>query len=352
MSSRFFSFKRSLSTASLATVATAVWALAGLTSPAHANETLNAIKAKGHVQCGVSTGLPGFSNPDDKGNWTGLDVDYCRALASAVFGDPSKVKFSPLTASDRFTALQSKQIDVLSRNTTWTLSRDTSLGLNFSGVTYYDGQGFMVKKTTKVASAMELNGATICTQTGTTTELNAADYFRSRNLKYEIVAFKTMDEAAKAYESGRCEAFTSDASQLYAIRLKMEKADDHQILPDIISKEPLGPMVRHGDDNWFDVTRWTLFALIQAEEFGITSKNVDEKLKSDNPDVKRFLGVEGKFGEMLGLSNDWAYKIVKNVGNYGEVFERNVGQDSRLKIARGLNQLWTKGGLQYAPPVR
>ena len=258
----------------------------------------------------------------------------------------------PLTAKDRFTALQSGEVDVLARNTTWTSSRDTSLGLNFTGVNYYDGQGFMVRKALKVNSALELNDAAVCVQQGTTTELNLADYFRANKMKLKTVTFATADEALKAYDAGRCDAYTTDASGLYGERLRLAKADDHIVLPEIISKEPLGPAVRHGDDQWFDIVNWTHFAMVNAEELGITKANVDEQMKSDNPDIKRLLGTEGKFGEALGLTNDWAYRIIKHVGNYGEVFERNVGQGSPLKIARGLNALWTKGGLQYAPPVR
>jgi general L-amino acid transport system substrate-binding protein len=313
---------------------------------------LDQIKAKGFIQCGVSQGLPGFSTPDDKGAWTGLDVDVCRALAAAIFDDPSKVKFTPLSAKDRFTALQSGEIDVLSRNTTWTLDRDTKMGLNFAAVLYYDGQGFMVKKALKVNSALELSGATVCTQTGTTTELNVADFFRANKMKYEVVAFATADETVKAYEAGRCDVFTSDLSQLYAMRLKLAKVDDHVILKDVISKEPLGPMVRHNDDQWFDLVKWTVYALVGAEELGVTSKNIAEMLKSPNPDIKRLLGTEGALGESLGLGNDWAARIIKHVGNYGEVFDRNVGEGSRLGIERGLNRLWSKGGIQYAPPIR
>jgi general L-amino acid transport system substrate-binding protein len=315
-------------------------------------QTLDQVKAKGFLQCGVSQGLPGFSNPDDKGTWTGLDVDLCRAVAAAIFNDPSKVRYSPLTAKDRFTALQSGEVDVLSRNTTWTMSRDTSLGLNFAGIIYYDGQGLMGRKALKVSSALELSGASVCTQTGTTTELNVADFFRSRNMKYEVVAFATADEALKAYESGRCDVFTSDVSQLYAMKLKLAKPEEHIILPEVISKEPLGPLVRHGDDRWLDVVKWTLYAMINAEEYGVTSKNVDEMTKSANPEVKRLLGTEGNFGEGIGLTNDWVVRIVKHVGNYGESYERNVGAASKLGIDRGLNRLWNKGGLQYAPPVR
>ena len=286
-------------------------------------QTLKGVKDRGSLICGVSQGLPGFSSPDDKGNWTGFDVDFCRALAAAVLNDA----------------------------TTWTRSRDVSYG-NFAGVTYYDGQGFLVRKALKVNSALELNGASICTQTGTTTELNLADFFRSNNMKYEVIAFGTADETVKAYESGRCDVFTTDVSQLYAEKLKLTNANDHVILPEIISKEPLGPLVRHGDDQWFDVVKWTLFAMLNAEELGISSKNVDEALKSNQPEIRRLLGVEGNFGEQLGLSKDWVVRIVKQVGNYGEVFERNVGTGSKLGISRGINRLWTKGGIQYAPPVR
>ena len=313
---------------------------------------LDQVKAKGFLQCGVGQGVAGFSAPDDKGNWTGLDVDFCRALAAAIFNDSSKVKFTPLSAKDRFTALQSGEIDVLSRNTTWTLSRDTSLGLNFTAVIYYDGQGFMVRKDKKVNSALELSSATVCTQTGTTTELNVADFFRSRKMKYEIISFATGDETVKAYDSGRCDVFTTDVSQLNAEKLKLAKPADHVILPEIISKEPLGPVVRHGDEQWFDIVKWTLYAMINAEEMGVTSKNVIEMTKSANPEIKRLLGTEGKFGEALGLPNDWAVRIIRHIGNYGEIFDRNVGTGSKLGIDRGLNRLWSKGGLQYAPPIR
>ncbi len=304
------------------------------------------------VSCGVGQGLPGFSSPDDKGNWTGLDVDVCRAIAAAIFNDPTKVKFVPLSAKDRFTALQSGEIDVLSRNTTWTLSRDTSLGANFAGVTYYDGQGFMVKKSLKVNSALELNSASVCVQQGTTTEQNLADYFKGNNMKYEVIAFGTNDEAVKAYESGRCDVFTTDVSGLYSDRLKLANAADHAVLPEVISKEPLGPMVRHGDDQWLDIVKWSLYAMITAEELGITQKNVDEMAKVDKPEMKRVFGTDGNLGEQLGLTKDWVARIVKAVGNYGESFDRNVGAGSKLGIARGLNALWNKGGIQYAPPIR
>jgi general L-amino acid transport system substrate-binding protein len=315
-------------------------------------QTLKTVRDRGALQCGVSQGLPGFSTPDDRGHWTGLDVDLCRAIAAAIFDDPNKVKYAPLSAKDRFTALQTKEIDVLSRNSTWTMLRDTQLGLLFAGVNYYDGQGFMVRKALKVNSALELNGASICTQTGTTTELNVADYFRANKMKYEVVAFATADETVKAYDAGRCDVFTSDVSQLYSMRLKLSNPNDQAILPEVISKEPLGPAVRQGDDQWLNVVKWTLFAMINAEELGITSKTVDEAMKSTKPDVRRFIGTEGNFGEQIGLSKDWAARIIRHVGNYGESFERNVGSGSRLNIDRGLNKLWSKGGIQYAPPIR
>jgi general L-amino acid transport system substrate-binding protein len=304
------------------------------------------------LNCGANGTLAGFGLPDAQGKWTGLDVDFCRAIAAAVLGDAEKVKFVPLSAKDRFTALQSGEVDVLVRNTTWTSSRDTSLGLNFTGVNYYDGQGFMVRKSLKVNSALELNGASVCVQQGTTTELNLADFFRAHNIQLKSVTFATANEAVKAYDAGRCDSYTTDASGLYAERLRLAGPNDHIILPEIISKEPLGPAVRHGDDQWFDIVKWTLFAMINAEELNINSKNVDEMLKSTNPDVKRLLGTEGNYGEQLGLSKDWAARIIKLVGNYGESFERNVGAGSPLKIDRGLNKLWNKGGVQYAPPIR
>ena len=313
-------------------------------------QTLKTVRDRGSLVCGVSQGLPGFSTPDDKGNWTGLDVDFCRAIAAAIFDDPTKVKFSPLSAKDRFESLKSGEIDILSRNTTWTSSRDALF--NFVGVTYYDGQGFMVRKGLKVNSALELNGASVCTQTGTTTELNLADYFRANNMKHEPVPFQTADEAIKAYETGRCDTFTTDVSQLFAVKLKLSNSSDHVILPEVVSKEPLGPLVRHGDDQWLDIARWVFFAMLNAEEAGITQKNVTEALKTKQPEYRRMLGVEGSMGEQLQLPKDWVVRIVKHVGNYGEVFERNVGTGSKLGITRGLNRLWTKGGIQYAPPIR
>jgi general L-amino acid transport system substrate-binding protein len=313
-------------------------------------QTLKTVKDRGTLICGVSQGLPGFSNPDDKGNWTGLDVDFCRALAAVIFNDPSKVKFTPLSAKDRFEPLKTKEIDLLSRYTTWTSSRDALF--NFVGVSYYDGQGFMVRKALKVNSALELNGASVCTQTGTTTELNLADYFRANNMKYEVIAFGTADETVKAYEAGRCDAFTTDVSQLYSEKLKLTNPNDHVILPEVISKEPLGPLVRHGDDQWFDIVKWVLFAMLNAEELGVSSKTIDEALKTKQPEIRRLLGLEGTYGEQLGLTKDWVVRIVRHVGNYGEVFDRNVGSASKLGISRGLNRLWTKGGIQYAPPIR
>jgi general L-amino acid transport system substrate-binding protein len=319
---------------------------------AASGQTLTTIKNRGELICGANGTLAGFGLPDPQGNWTGFDVDFCRAIAAAIFNDPTKVKFVPLTAKDRFTALQSGEIDVLSRNTTWTLSRDTSLGLDFVAVTYYDGQGFMVRKALKVNSALELNGAAVCVQQGTTSELNLADYFRANQMQLKTVTFATGDEARKAYESGRCDAYTTDSSGLYGERQKLAVPGDHIVLPEIISKEPLTPAVRHGDSQWTDIVRWTHFAMVDAEELGVTKANVDEKLKSDDPETRRMLGAEGQYGEALGLTNDWVYRIVKHVGNYGEVFERNIGQGSPLKIVRGLNALWTKGGLQYGPPFR
>jgi len=324
----------------------------GLAASSAGAQTLTTVKTRGVLNCGSNPGLAGFGLPDAQGNWTGLDVEVCRAIAAAIFDDPTKVKFVPLTAKDRFTALQSGEVDVLVRNTTWTSSRDTSLGLNFTGVDYYDGQGFMVRKALKVNSALELSDAAVCVQQGTTTELNLADYFRANKMKLKTVTFATSDEAVKAYDAGRCDAYTTDASGLYSERLRLANPNDHVVLPEIISKEPLGPAVRHGDDQWFDIVKWVLFAMIIAEEEGLTQKNINEALGSDKPDIKKFVGTEGNYGEQLGLTKDWAVRIIKHVGNYGEVFERNVGQGSPLKIQRGLNALWTKGGIQYAPPIR
>ncbi len=319
---------------------------------AAAGPTLDGVKAKGFVQCGSNTGLAGFGSPDESGNWTGFDVDFCRAVAAAIFGDPNAVKFTPLSAKERFTALQSGEVDLLARNSTWTMSRDTQLGMNWAGVNYYDGQGFMVKASLGVTSALQLGGATVCVQTGTTTELNLADYFRANNLELKSVVFEKSDETVAAYDQGRCDAFTTDASGLYAERSKLASPADHIVLPEIISKEPLGPVVRQGDDEWLNIVSWTHYAMLNAEELGVTQANVEEMKASTNPDIRRLLGVEGDFGVQMGLTNDWAANIIKGVGNYGEVFERNLGAATPLAIARGLNALWSKGGLQYAPPVR
>ena len=323
---------------------------ASLSAPAIA-DTLDDVRAKGFVQCGVSQGLPGFSMFNDAGDWSGLDVDLCRAVAAAVFGDASKFKVTPLSAKERFTALKSGEIDVLTRNTTWTMSRDVSHG-EFAGVNYYDGQGMMVPKSLNIKSALELDGASVCTNTGTTTELNIADYFRANGMEYELVAFEKSDEVNQAYQAGRCDVYTTDQSGLYAERLKWAKPDDHVVLPEVISKEPLGPMTRHGDNKWNDIVRWTLNAMINAEELGVTSENAEQMKGANNPAVLRLLGVEGGFGESLGLSNEWALNIIAQVGNYGESFERHVGPNTPLKISRGLNAQWKDGGLLYAPPIR
>jgi general L-amino acid transport system substrate-binding protein len=319
-------------------------------------DTLADVTARGTLVCGVNgpTGLTGFGIPDDKGTWAGLDVDLCRAVAAAVFGDATKVKYVPLGSKERFTALQSGEIDVLVRNSTWTFSRDTDLGLDFVQVDYYDGQGFMVRKDLGVKSALELSGATICVQTGTTTEKNLADYFRANNLELkQPPTFENADQARQAYDEGRCDAYTTDASGLAAERTQLKDPGNNIILPEIISKEPLGPVVRHGDNKWGDIIRWSFNTMLIAEEKGITQANVDDvKASSTDPEVRRLLGVEDEVGKMMGVSNDWAYNIIKQVGNYGESFERNVGLKTPLGLARGLNELWSKGGLQYAPPVR
>ena len=317
-----------------------------------ASATLDAVKAKGYVQCGVTGGVAGFSAPDANNNWTGLEVDYCRALAAAIFNNPDNVRYTPLTSQERFTALSAGEIDVLSRTTTWTMSRDTQLGISFVGTMFYDGQGFMVREADGIASAMELSGAAICIESGTTTELNAADYFASNNLEFNTVVFVDQDEVFKAYEDGRCDVYTTDSSALASERSKAADPDAHVILPDIISKEPLGPVVRQGDTGWFNLARWTYFALLEAEEMGVTQANVDEMLGSDNPAVKRLLGVEGDFGTPLGLTKDWAYQIIKALGNYGEIYERHVGPNTPIGLDRGLNALWNDGGIQYSPPIR
>ena len=327
--------------------------LAGVATAAYAGKELDAIKARGQLICGVSTGVAGFASADSQGKWTGIDVDVCRAVAAALFGDADKVKYVPTTAQQRFTALQSGEVDLLARTTTYTLTRDTALGFDFTGVNYYDGQGFMVNKKLGVKSAKELNGATVCVQPGTTTELNLADYFRANKMSFKPVVIEKIEEVRAAFFAGRCDVFTTDASGLYATRAaNAPTPDDYIILPEIISKEPLGPVVRHGDNQFADIVRWSLFAMIEAEEYGITSKNIDEMMKSDNPTIKRILGVTPGMGKALGVYEKWVYNIIKQVGNYGESFDRNVGMGSPLKIARGQNELWTKGGLQYAPPIR
>ena len=319
--------------------------------PAQA-QTLNVVKERGTLNCGVGQGLLGFSSMDDKNVWAGFDVDICRAVAAAIFGDPAKVTFTPLDAATRFTALQSSKIDVLSRNSTWTMARESSLGLMFAGVAYYDGQGFLLRRDAKIDTALQLGGKTVCTQTGTTTELNLADYFRANDMPLKVLAFASAEESRKAYDDRKCDVLTSDVSQLYAERLKLSAPDSHIILPEVISKEPLGPAVRQGDDAWFNLVKWTLYALINAEELGIKQAAIDDAVKSPNPNIKRLLGAEGEFGAQLGLANDWAARAVRAVGNYGEIYERNVGTQSKLSIPRGLNALWTQGGIQYAPPVR
>jgi general L-amino acid transport system substrate-binding protein len=319
--------------------------------PARA-QTLKAVRERGMLNCGVSQGLLGFSSIDDKNAWTGFDVDLCRAVAAAVFGDPAKVTFMPLDAAARFTALQSNEIDVLSRNSTWTMSRESSLGLMFAGVAYYDGQGFLLRRDTGIDTALQLGDKTVCTQTGTTSELNLSDYFRANDMPLKVLAFGTADESRKAYDDRKCDVLTSDVSQLYAERLKLAAPDSHIILPEVISKEPLGPAVRQGDDQWFNVVKWTLYSLINAEELGVKSATVDDMVKSSNPNIRRLVGTEGEFGEQLGLTKDWAVRAVRAVGNYGEMYERNVGTQSGLSIPRGLNALWTQGGIQYAPPIR
>ena len=345
--------------AGLATIAVAMTgavAMAGFPGPAAAGPILDAAKARGSLVCGTGTGTAGYMMPDSQGKWKGLSVDVCRAVAAAIFGDADKVKYTPLTSQQRFTALQSGEVDMLVGNATWTLTRDSALGLDFIGVYYYDGQSFLVPKKLGVKSARELSGATICVAPGTTTELNLADYFRANKMTFKPVVIEKVDEIRAAFFSGRCDVYTTDASSLAATRAANvpppRTFDDFLILPEIISKEPLGPVVRHGDNQFADIVRWALFAMVEAEEYGITSKNVDEMMKSDNPTIKRILGVTPGMGKALGVDEKWVYAIVKQVGNYGESFERNVGKDSPLKIERGLNKLWTQGGLQYAPPIR
>ena len=335
------------------TLAVAAVLTSAASLPAYAGGTFDAVKAKGFVQCGVNLGLYGFSAPDDKGNWAGLDVDACRAVAAAMFGDAGKVKFTPLSAQQRLPALQSGEIDMLARNTTWTLSRDTANGLNFAVTTYYDGQGFMVPRKLGVKSAKELDGATICVLPGTTSEQNLTDWFRANKMSYKPVVIEKNEELTSAFFSGRCDSFSSDTSQLAAVRAnEAANPDDYLILPELISREPLTPVVRHGDDQWLDLVRWSIYAMIAAEEKGITSKNVDQMLTSPDPEVKRILGATPGNGQSLGVDEKWAYNIVKQVGNYGESFERNVGMGSKLKVERGLNALYSHGGLMYPPPFK
>jgi general L-amino acid transport system substrate-binding protein len=315
-------------------------------------QTLKAIRDRGAVACGVSPGVIGFSIQSDKGEWIGIDVDFCRALAAAIFNDATKVKFSPLSADSRFRALQSKEIDVLSRNSTWTMSRETELNLIFAGVTFYDGQGLMVRHARNVTTALELSGSRVCVQTGTTTELNLQDYFRANGMTYQAIPASSAEEARKAYESGGCDVLTTDASALHGERLKTSNPNDHDILPEIISKEPLGPVVRQDDIQWFNIVKWTHFAMLNAEELGVGSQTINEALTSAKPDVRRLVGNEGNFGEQIGLTKDWVVRMVRLVGNYAEVYDRNIGMKSKLAIPRGINQLWTNGGILYAPPIR
>src|SRR5215218_7151467 len=339
--------------AGLAAVAVAT---AGFLGPATAGMILDGVKARGSLVCGTGTGTAGYMMPDSQGKWRGLSVDVCRAVAAALFSDADKVKYTPLTSQQRFTALQSGEVDMLVGNATWTLTRDTALGLEFTGVYYYDGQSFLVPKKLGVKSAKELSGATICVAPGTTTELNLADYFRANKMSFKPVVIEKVDEVRAAFFSGRCDVYTNDSSSLYATRAANvpppATAEDFIVLPEIIAKEPLGPVVRHGDNQLADIVRWTQYAMLEAEEYGITSKNVDEMLKSDNPTIKRILGVTPGMGKALGIDEKWVYTIIKQVGNYGESFDRNVGMGSPLKVERGQNALWTKGGLQYAPPIR
>ena len=327
-------------------------AAAAITYERYDTRTLKRTLRRDAVLCGVNTGLPGFSMPDDKGNWSGFDVDFCRAVAAAIFNDPNKVKFVPLDANQRFKELRDRKVDILSRNSTYSMSRETEYGLTFAGISYFDGAGFMVPQSRNLSSGLELDGSKVCVQGNTTTQLNLADYFRANNIKYQEVNLPSLEQLIKAYDSGQCDVLTTDVSQLYAIRLRLTKPAEHVILPDVISKEPLAPVVRQRDDEWMMIVKWTLYAMLNAEELGVTSQNIDQALKSKKPDVMRLVGTEGAYGEELGLTRDWAARIIRHVGNYGEVYDRNVGEGSKLKIPRGLNQLWSAGGIQYAPPIR
>jgi general L-amino acid transport system substrate-binding protein len=337
----------------VSTAIVTAFAAASVTLPAPAAAaTLDNVRQRGFLICGVHLGLPGFGFPDKAGIYQGLDADFCRALAAAIFDDTTKVRFTPTTSANRFTAVQSGEVDVLARNATYTMSRDTTLGMNFPVINFFDGQGFMVRKSANLTGVKQLEGASICVAQGTTTEQNLADFFRAANLKYEVVTFATTEEASKALEVGRCDSFTTDSSGLAGERLKYANPEEFVILPEIISKEPLGAAVRHGDEQWTDIVRWTHYAMLNAEEYGVRQANVDEMKQSKSPEIRRLLGLEGKFGDAIGLSNDWAYRVIKRVGNYGELYERHLGEGSPLKIKRGLNDLWTRGGLQYAYPIR
>ncbi|MBX3533156.1 MAG: amino acid ABC transporter substrate-binding protein [Xanthobacteraceae bacterium] len=328
----------------------ATLALLGAVTMANA-QTLKAVKDRGSLVCGVSQGLPGFSQDDGKGNWSGFDVDFCRALAAAIFNDPKKVTYVPLNAAERFDALKAGKIDILSRNSTWTLGREAE-GITFAGVTYYDGQGFMLKKRQNLMTSMDLSNVKICVQEGTTTELNLTDYFNQNGMRFEIVKLPNVGELLKAYESGKCEVISADVSQLYALRLELPNSMSHTILADVISKEPLGPVVRQGDEQWFNIVKWVHFAMLNADELGVHTAKLDDALKSEKADLKRLLGRDGDYGEKLGLTRDWVVRIVRHVGSYGDVYERNIGMKSKVMIPRGLNQLWSTGGIQYAPPIR
>lgn len=315
-------------------------------------QTLEIVKQRGKMECGIHPGTIGFSTADEAKHWSGFDVDYCRAVAAAALGSADSVNFIPLNSKSRFTALQSGEVDLLSRRSTWTMTRDTSLGLSFAAINFYDGQGFMVRRSLGVSSALDLAGSSVCATTGTTTELNLADFFRKNRMNYEIVSFEVSDEVLSAYDTKRCDVYTSDVSGVYANRLKMSNPDEHVVLPEVISKEPLALAVRQGDDIWFNIVKWVHFALVNAEELGVSQSNVDEMRKSNSPEIRRLLGIEGSFGENIGLDNNWAYRAIKQVGNYEEIYRRNLGVDSRVKIDRQLNRLWTDGGLMYAPPIR
>lgn len=327
-------------------------AAAAVTYERYDTRTLKRTVNRDALLCGVNNDLPGFSTLDANNRWAGFDVDFCRAIAAAIFNDPNKVKFVPLDANERFVELQKRKVDVLFRNSTWSMSREADFALNFAAVSYYDGQGFMVRRARNTNSALELDGTKVCVQGNTTSQLNASDYFRTNNMKYQEMKFARADDGRNAYDSGQCDVWTADVSRLYAERLKLSKPDDHVILPDVISKEPLAAAVRQKDDDWLLIVKWAVFAMLNAEELGITSQNIDEAMKSEKPEIKRFVGTEGAYGEQIGLSKDWAARIVRHVGNYGEVYERNIGTGSKLGIPRGLNQLWSDGGIQYAPPIR